>query len=49
MDCKECHGRGYVIEEYIELDAVEYECWLCHGNGKINIFTWLYYKLKRFI
>jgi DnaJ-class molecular chaperone len=49
MECPECHGSGYVIEEYIELDPLEYPCWFCNEKGTINIFKWLYFKIRGWI
>lgn len=32
--CKECRGKGWIIENFLERSSTS-TCWKCHGDGRI--------------
>jgi hypothetical protein len=46
MRCPICKGEGEMVDDYDEWrqPLIVYTDSLCHGSGKVNIFTWLWWK-----
>ena len=45
--CPWCKGTGTHIEEVIDGQVVSsWDCWLCRGTGRVNLWRWLRLKLE---
>ena len=41
-ECPWCKGSGHHTEEVIDgAEVAGWDCWLCKGRGRVNLWRWL--------